>query len=139
MFSVGEAGDCQTILKQFTSVAYADPFAEAGLLTASAAQQFAAAYLKWVTRPNPAAMRVINKTLDNFLYLGLIATLFPRARIIHCRRETYDVCLSCYFANFKTTQFSNSLDDIGVYYRAYRKLTAHWANVVAAPGPRSVL
>src|SRR5262249_15369034 len=76
------------------------------------------------------AARVTIKTLGNFALLGLIATLFPRARIIHCRRDPLDVCLSCYFQDFQKIVFAWSLDDIGAYYRAYEKIMAHWASVL---------
>jgi len=36
----------------------------------------------------------------NFLHLGLIWLLFPRARVIHCLRDPLDVCLSCHMTDF---------------------------------------
>ena len=79
------------------------------------------------------AARVTIKTLSNFLHLGVIATLFPRARVIHCRRDPLDVCLSCYFQNFRGVTFAWSLEDIGAYYRTYEKLMAHWSRVLPMP------
>src|SRR5262249_39461421 len=79
------------------------------------------------------AARVINKNLGNFLHLGTIATLFPRARIIHCRRDPLDVCLSCYFKNFREIDYAWSLEDIGAYYRSYETLMAHWSRVLPLP------
>src|SRR5213075_636820 len=55
-----------------------------------------------------------------------------RARIIHCRRDPVDTCLSCYFTNFQSVDFAWSLEDIGAYYRAYDKLMAHWSRVLPA-------
>jgi hypothetical protein len=46
------------------------------------------------------AVRVIDKMPDNTLFLWLIAALFPSARIILCRRDLRDACLSCYFHRF---------------------------------------
>src|SRR5262249_27656461 len=63
-------------------------------------------------------------------HLGAIATLFPDARVIHCRRDPLDVCLSCYFQNFNHCTFAWSLEDIGAYYRAYERLMAHWQQVL---------
>jgi hypothetical protein len=76
------------------------------------------------------AARVVFKNLENFLHLGVIATLLPGARIIHCRRDPLDVCLSCYFQNFTHISFAWSLDDIGAYHRSYEKLMAHWQSVL---------
>ena len=44
--------------------------------------------------------RVIDKMPDNILHLGLAAVLFPGARVIFCRRDSRDICLSCYFHHF---------------------------------------
>ena len=57
----------------------------------------------------------------------MIATLFSNARVIHCRRDPLDVCLSCYFQNFPDRPWASSLEDIGAYYRGYEKLMAHWS------------
>ncbi len=67
---------------------------------------------------------------DNFLCLGIIALLFPRARVIHCRRDPRDVCLSCYCQNFKIAPYSHSLEDLALYYREYERLMAHWQRVL---------
>ena len=69
------------------------------------------------------AARVTIKTLENYLHLGVIATLFPRARIIHCRRDPVDTCLSCYFQNFgEPMGFTLDLGHLGLYYREYERL-----------------
>src|SRR5262249_53012476 len=93
----------------------------------------AAAYLERLTELGKSANRVTVKTLENFLHLGLIVALFPKARIIHCRRDPLDVCLSCYFQNFNHVNFAWSLEDIGRDYPAYEKLMAHWSRVLPTP------
>ena len=71
--------------------------------------------------------RVVDKMPGNFLHLGFIALLFPRARIIHISRDPLDTCLSCYFQHFKDGHaYSHSLDDLGFVYREYEKTMAHW-------------
>jgi hypothetical protein len=70
----------------------------------------------------------------NFFQLGLIATLFPGARVIHCRRDPVDVCLSCYFQNFAHPHlFTLDLRHLGHYYREYERLMAHWVKVLPLP------
>ena len=100
-----------------------------------AARHVAASYLQRVTQvASPTgATRVTNKDLSNVLYLGLIATLFPRARLIVCRRDPRDVCLSCYFQNFQYMEFSWSLEDIAFYYGQYERLMTHWREVLPFP------
>ena len=80
------------------------------------------------------ADRVADKMPANFLRLGLIATLFPKARIIHCRRDAADTCLSCYFQNFASPNpFTTDLRHLGHYYREYERLMSHWTAVLPVP------
>src|SRR5262249_40911307 len=53
-------------------------------------------YLGHLRRLGGDADRVIDKMPHNFLHLGLIAVLFPRTRIVHCRRDPLDTCVSAY-------------------------------------------
>ncbi|MEX0694789.1 MAG: sulfotransferase [Rhodospirillales bacterium] len=72
--------------------------------------------------------RVTDKTPQNVFFLGLIQILFPKARIIHCRRDPRDVALSCYFQNFHTAglDWSSDLADIRRYADAEQRIMAHW-------------
>jgi Flp pilus assembly protein TadD len=80
------------------------------------------------------ASRVVDKLPSNFLNVGLIATLFPRAHIIHCRRDPIDTCVSCYFLDFgAASPFALDLEHIGLYYREYERLFSHWGKVVTIP------
>ena len=75
-------------------------------------------------------VRVVDKMLTNFLYLGVINLLFPRAKVIYCRRDPRDVCLSNYFQLFEAGQFySYRLDTLASYYRSCLRLMAHWKTV----------
>jgi hypothetical protein len=94
------------------------------------ARQVAADYLQRLSQLGQVAKRVTSRNLSNFLHLGLIATLFPHARVIHCRRDPLDICLSCYFLSFQELSYTWSLEHIGAYYRSYEKLMAHWTRVL---------
>jgi tetratricopeptide (TPR) repeat protein len=73
------------------------------------------------------AARVTDKLPMNFMNLGVIALLMPRARVIHCMRDARDTCLSCYFGHFtRGNEFAYDLADLGASYRAYERLMAHW-------------
>jgi tetratricopeptide (TPR) repeat protein len=90
---------------------------------ATAAQR----YLEAVTGLAGAAPFVTDKMPHNFLYLGLIALLFPQARIIHMKRDPLDTCLSCYFQNFSGLhRYSNDLRQLGLHYRNYERLMDYW-------------
>ncbi|HYB08097.1 MAG TPA: sulfotransferase [Alphaproteobacteria bacterium] len=101
------------------------------ILDRSAAERLAGRYLDEIGREAGAALRITDKLPANFLRIGLIALLLPRARIIHCMRDPLDTCLSCYFQNFaEPMPFTNTLDRLGRYYRAYERLMAHWRSVL---------
>ena len=93
---------------------------------------FADAYLDRLRSLAPAALRVVNKTMTNYLNLGLIALLFPKARVIHCRRDPLDTCLSCYFQVFDGGfhDYSCDLWHLGFVYRCYDRLMSHWSAVL---------
>ncbi|MGH6884525.1 MAG: tetratricopeptide repeat-containing sulfotransferase family protein, partial [Geminicoccales bacterium] len=86
-------------------------------LTADALDTLAADFRRAAPFPEEGVRRATDKTPGNFLFLGLIEMLFPNARVIHCRRDPLDVCLSCYFQNFGgvAPPFSYDLGDIGAY------------------------
>lgn len=90
-------------------------------------------YLEQVSHLAPDALRVIDKLPANFLYAGLIPLLLPGARIIHCRRDPVDTCLSCYSKHFAGEQlFTYQLDELGQFYRAYEALMAHFRQLLPA-------
>jgi hypothetical protein len=98
-----------------------------------ASRSLAEQYVQRLSEVGGAALRVTNKLPENYLRLGLVFTLFPRARVIHCRRSALDVCVSCYTQNFLGLLFTASLEDLGRYYGAYQKLMAHWRAVLPCP------
>lgn len=79
---------------------------------------------------NPAP-HLINKTPQNYLYLGLIRMALPGAKIIHLRRHPLDSCYAMYKTLFRMGYpFSYSLEDLGHYYLAYHSLMQHWRTVM---------
>jgi tetratricopeptide (TPR) repeat protein len=103
-------------------------------LDAATAAVTAEAHLRMLRRRGGDALRVVDKYPLNFLNLGTIATLFPRAKIIHCRRDPLDTCVSCYFQDFfDPFPFKHDLTHFGEYYREYERLMAHWREVLPMP------
>ncbi len=88
-------------------------------------------YLERLTAESGAALRVIDKMPANFMHEGLVHMAFPRARIIHVRRDPLDTCLSIYFQNFfNMGPHGNDLVSLAHYYREYRRLTDYWRAVL---------
>lgn len=103
-------------------------------LAPNLANDAAQRYLDHLTALSPEARRVVDKMPGNFQRLGLISLLFPKARVIHMRRDPLDTCLSIYFQNFSTTNaYAFDLRDLGAHYKAYRRLMAHWHEALTIP------
>jgi tetratricopeptide (TPR) repeat protein len=92
-------------------------------------------YLDRLRALGGGAVRVIDKMPDNVLHMGLIATLLPRARIVLCRRDARDTCLSCFFQQFTpgTQLFSYDLADCGRRHLEIDRLIEHWRHVLPIP------
>jgi Tfp pilus assembly protein PilF len=91
-------------------------------------------YLAVLTEGRSGALRVTDKMPFNFLNLGMIQILFPEARIIHCRRNPMDTCLSCFCQNFvDKLEYTMRLDTLGYFYRLYDTLMQHWRAVLPNP------
>jgi hypothetical protein len=90
-------------------------------------------YLARVTALAQGRLRLVDKMPINFFYAGLISLILPGARIIHCRRDPVDTCLSCYTKHFAGEMlFAYDQVELGAFYRAYQRLMAHWAQVLPA-------
>lgn len=97
------------------------------------AAELSAEYLRVLARVWPDAPRVIDKATFNSEYLGVIHRVLPRARIIYLRRDPIDTCLSCYFQELpQQMSFAMDLSDLAHYYRAHRRLMAHWCAALPA-------
>jgi hypothetical protein len=68
---------------------------------------------------------------QNFLFLGFIAAMLPRARVIHVRRDPADTCLACYKRLFSRGEsFAYDLAELGAYYSLYDRVMRHWHAVL---------
>lgn len=100
-------------------------------LTATNIAKLSEAYLAHLAERTSETPRATDKLPFNFMHVGLIAALFPRATIIHCQRQPLDTCLSCYFVGFADElQFAHDLPTLGHYYKDYQRLIRHWHTVL---------
>jgi len=77
------------------------------------------------------AKRITDKLLTNYFFVGLINMLFPKAKIIHTRRDPVDTCLSGFTKLFKDDMpHSYDLGELGRYYGKYREIMEHWEKVL---------
>ncbi|WP_161957187.1 tetratricopeptide repeat-containing sulfotransferase family protein [Aestuariivirga litoralis] len=105
--------------------------AAAADLSSGAAAALARRYCEAYARVAPESLRLVDKQPHNYEWLGLIALMFPNARIIHCRRDPLDTCLSMYMQKFNGNHgYNQDLSVLGGYYRNYEMLMAHWHAVL---------
>jgi hypothetical protein len=75
--------------------------------------------------------RFVDKMPNNFRHVGFIHLILPRARIIDARRHPLGACLSGFKQHFAQGQgFTYDLTDLGLYYRDYVTLMAHYDRVL---------
>lgn len=89
-------------------------------------------YLQSLDKSSDAGdvLRITDKLPMNFLNIGLITLLFPRARIIHCLRDPLDTCLSCFGNSFSSRMaFTADLDNLGHAYLDYLRIMDHWRSL----------
>jgi hypothetical protein len=128
----GELTAFQDATRETLREAGLSPGAQAGRIRLEAHSRFdpaklGRAYLGRVAHLAAGKARLVDKLPGHFQNLGLISLALPNARIIHCRRDPADTCLSCYATNFAAPKpFAYDLAELGQYYRAYAALMAHW-------------
>jgi tetratricopeptide (TPR) repeat protein len=87
-------------------------------------------HLQRLQSMNGEACRIIDKMPSNVYRIGMIALLFPAARIIQCRRDARDTCLSYYFQWFSEGNLASyDLAHCAHEYLATERMLAYWRNV----------
>ena len=88
-------------------------------------------YLEKIKKLSKNSLIISDKMPQNFLYIGLIATSFPEAKILHIKRNPAAVCWANYKQLFKSKDlsYSYSIHDIIKYYRLYEDLMNLWKDL----------
>lgn len=88
----------------------------------------AAAYRAQLVQDDAPARWYIDKQPHNYLHVDLILTLFPQARVIHCRRDPRDTALSLWMQSFHpgTQDFASDFGNIATVMQGSQRLMAHW-------------
>ena len=80
-----------------------------------------------------ASARIVDKMPDNYMYIGLLAIMFPRAAFIHCKRDLRDIAVSCWMTDFRSIRWSNDLNTIAARFQQYHRVMSHWKEVLPLP------
>jgi hypothetical protein len=104
-----------------------------GRLDRRTARRLASRHLEGLRALDLAAHRIVDKTLDNYLSLGLLASLFPRAKLIHCRRDPRDVAVSCWMTHFREIRWASDQQHIASRFHEHQRMMEHWREVLPVP------
>jgi tetratricopeptide (TPR) repeat protein len=102
-------------------------------LNQQTARRLASRHLEKLRALNGAALRIVDKMPENYLHLGLLASLFPRAKVIHCRRDLRDVALSCWITRLREIRWANDQGHIVSRFHEYQRIMEHWRKVLPMP------
>lgn len=92
------------------------------------------AYIQRLSAMASTATRVTDKMPGNYMQLGLISQIFPGARIVNCRRDPRDVCLSNFMIQFVSGhEYAYDLNSLALACKNYRELMEHWKRVLPMP------
>ncbi len=104
-----------------------DPFESLVALDPVSANTAAQRYINSINRNiDTMALRVVDKMPDNIEFLGLIALLWPNARVIVCGRDLRDIAVSCRQTDFAAIDWTNDWDQLARRFADYLRLLEHW-------------
>ena len=84
-------------------------------------------YISKISFQNENLLNFTDKSPLNFRWIGFILNMLPNSKIIHCKRNTLDVCWSNFKNQFEGgLYFTNSFNDIGKFYQLYVDLMKFW-------------
>jgi len=131
VFGAGELRDLGTIQFQKYEIDlgnYIDIYAN---ITQEMLKDMARNYMDKLEALAPDYPYVTDKMPMNFRFIGLIACLFPQAKIIHCIRDPRDICLSIFKTLFTgNLPYAYDEHEVAEYYKLYENLMIHWHKVL---------
>lgn len=85
------------------------------------------------TTTTPLPMRIVDKMLTNYVNIGLIHLVFPRAIILHTVRDPLDTLFSCYANRFGDPSAAYTLhaESLVLKYVHYLEVMQHFRSVLA--------
>lgn len=96
-------------------------------------QQAAKEHLSRLRAYHPTADRIVDKMPDNYLWVGFLAILFPRAKFIYSKRDVHDIAVSCWMTNFKQIRWACDQEDIAGRIKNHLRIMDHWRKVLPVP------
>ena len=97
-------------------------------------QRLGRAYLQRTAHWRERKPIFVDKLPNNWIYSAAIRAMLPQARIVVCRRDPLETCLSCYRQHFAGNDYTRTFEDLAAYWREFdrsarRLATAHPTHV----------
>jgi len=67
-----------------------------------------------------------DKMPGNWLFIGAILAMLPRARVIVLRRDPLETTLGCYRTYFTSQAYAHAFEDLAAYWRDFDRTTRYW-------------
>jgi hypothetical protein len=131
--SMGETQYMQMVIRRESGIESEEKMTPAMIEAAAKmdARRIGDGYMDMLDYRLGAESRFVDKLPFNVFYLGFIARAFPDARIVLVERNAMDCCFAMYKQVFTWAyKFSYSLEGLGRFYVAYRRLVEHWRRVI---------
>lgn len=103
-------------------------YKKAADISAKDLQKVGLASVQTLRQVFPDAVRITDKMLHAFIFVGFIRVALPNAKIVHIHRNPIDNCLSIYKNRFakKGHRYAYDLRELGQYYSHYHDLMKYW-------------
>lgn len=90
------------------------------------------AYLDMLHARYPGLRHVTDKMPGNFLLIGFLHMMLPKAKIVHCARDAAATCLSVFKVHFRgdSHRYGYDLGELADFHNLYTDIMAHWHKVL---------
>jgi len=90
------------------------------------------AYLDMLHSRYPGYRHVTDKMPGNFLLVGFLHMMLPKAKIVHCARDAAATCLSIFKVHFRgdSHRYGYDLGELADFHNLYTDIMAHWHRVL---------
>ncbi|MBN8737044.1 MAG: sulfotransferase [Xanthomonadales bacterium] len=101
----------------------------------AALTEAASLYRRLAVQDDAPATHYLDQDPLNFRWLHIAAAMFPRARVIHLRRDPRDTALSLWGQDFAHPDmaFAYDFDDMRAYMDGHDALMRHWTQRLSLP------
>ncbi len=83
-------------------------------------------YLERTAHRRSRRPRFTDKLPYNWLYVGAIRAMLPAARIVICRRDPLETCLSCYRQRLTNNEYTRTFGDLAAFWQDFDRAARHW-------------